>query len=170
MTLHPFEITHIVIPSQRPFETVIGTLEALLGGEPSPEQWTLLHDLAETHASWEQVTDAIQPFIGPSGFMCMVKIDLGSLLSLQGRHKRSIRYILGNPVIANQMIEHHSEVGLYAPLSVLVYQDDGGQTTIAYDQPSSLMRSFRNSSITTIAQMLDTKLAELTTQATGNTA
>ena len=102
--------------------------------------------------------------------MCMVKIDLGSLLSLQGRTKQSIRYILGNPLIANQMIEQNSEAGLYVPLSVLVYQDEGGQTTITYDQPSSLMRPFGNQSITAVAQMLDTKLAELTAQAAKNNA
>jgi uncharacterized protein DUF302 len=131
MNVHPFENVHVVISSLRPFDAVIGTLEALLGGVPSFEEWnTVFHDLAEAHASWEHVTQAVHALIGPSGFMCMVKIDLGSLLSLQGRNKQAIRYILGNPLIANQVIEHNSEAGLYAPLSLLVYQDEGGQTMI----------------------------------------
>ena len=57
MNVHPFENTHVVISSQRPFDAVIQTLEALLGGVASPERWdTFSHELAETHASREHVT------------------------------------------------------------------------------------------------------------------
>jgi uncharacterized protein (DUF302 family) len=98
--------------------------------------------------------------------MCLLKIDIGSLLSLQGRKKQSIRYIIGNPLIANQMIEPNSEAGLYVPLSILVYQDEGEPVTIVYDQPSSLMGRFGNRAITGVAQMLDMKLAELVAQVT----
>ncbi len=166
-----FEATHVVVLSSRPFNEVVETFEALIGGTPPPEQWdALFHDLVYADASWQEVTQAVGSLIGPSGFLCMLKIDLGSLLSLQGRKKESIRYIIGNPLIANQMIEHNSQAGLYAPLNVLVYQDEGGQTTIAYDLPSSQMRPFGNPSITAVAQMLDTKLAELVAHALGNNA
>lgn len=162
MEKHSFEGTHIVFTTSRPFEEVIKTFEDLIGGTPSPDHWsTLFNDLASANASWQQVTEAVTPQIGPSGFICMIKIDLGILLSLQGRKQQVIRYVIGNPLVANRMIAADAEAGLYAPVNVVVYQEDGGQTKIAYDQPSSLLGQFNNEPITTVAQMLGQKLEEL---------
>jgi hypothetical protein len=44
---------------------------------------------------------------------------------------------------------------------VLVYEADDRSTRIEFDQPSSLFGQFNYSDITTVAQSLDTKLANL---------
>jgi uncharacterized protein (DUF302 family) len=44
-----------------------------------------------------------------------------------------------------QMTQHDIRAGLYAPLRVLVYENDDGKTCVEYDKPSSDRRqlSFR---------------------------
>src|ERR1700737_277949 len=100
MNTYAIENTHIVVSSSHSFEAVIEALESLLGGIPSPERVaSLFYELVDTNASWQQITQKVESLLGPGGFMCMLKIDLGSLLSLQGRKKQSIRYVIGNPLI-----------------------------------------------------------------------
>jgi hypothetical protein len=44
---------------------------------------------------------------------------------------------------------------------VFVYEADDQSTRIEFDQPSSLFGQFDNPEVTTVAQSLDTKLANL---------
>ena len=50
---------------------------------------------------------------------------------------------------------------LYAPLPVLVYENEGGKTCVEYDRPSSLFGQFGNAKVTEVATMLDQKLEQL---------
>jgi len=75
--------------------------------------------------------------------------------------KKDIQYILGNPIIAIQMTRHNLAAGLYAPLRVLVYEDDRGRTCLEYDKPSSLFGQFNDDQIASVASMLDRKLENL---------
>jgi hypothetical protein len=47
--------------------------------------------------------------------------DHGRLLSLFGKKKKAVQYILGNPLIAMQMTRHNLVADMYAPLRVLIY-------------------------------------------------
>jgi uncharacterized protein (DUF302 family) len=50
---------------------------------------------------------------------------------------------------------------LYAPLRVLIYENEEGKTCVEYDRPSSLFEQFGNSRIASTATMLDRKLEAL---------
>ncbi|WP_460206121.1 DUF302 domain-containing protein [Scytonema sp. NUACC21] len=39
-------------------------------------------------------------------------------------------YVIGNPLIAKQMLEQNLGVGLYVPLRLFVYEDQKGRTQI----------------------------------------
>ena len=80
---------------------------------------------------------------------------------------KAIQYVLGNPLIAVQMTQHNLAAGLYAPLRVLVYEDDRGRTCLEYDKPSSLFGQFNDDRITTVAGLLDRKLEDLIAEAVG---
>jgi Domain of unknown function DUF302 len=54
---------------------------------------------------------------------------------------------------------------LYAPLRVLIYEEDDGKTCVEYDRPSSLFGPFRNDRIAPTAAMLDRKLEALVAEA-----
>jgi hypothetical protein len=73
----------------------------------------------------------------------------------------SVQYLLGNPLFAVRMTQHDVRAGLYAPLRVLVYEDEGGKTCVEYDSPSSLFGQFGDANVTEVAEMLDRKLEHL---------
>ena len=94
-------------------------------------------------------------------------MDHGALLSIFGVKTKAIQYVLGNPLIAIQMTRHNPAAGLYAPLRVLVYEDDRGRTCLESDKPSSLFGQFNDDRITTVASLLDRKLEDLIAEAVG---
>ena len=65
------------------------------------------------------------------------------------------------------MTRHNLAAGLYAPLRVLVYEDDRGRTCLEYDKPSSLFGQFNDDRIASVASVLDRKLEDLIAKAMG---
>ena len=63
------------------------------------------------------------------------------------------------------MTQHDIRASLYAPLRVLLYEDEDGKTCVEYDRPSSLFGQFGNDRITPTAAMLDRKLEALVSAA-----
>src|SRR5262245_54373801 len=102
---------------------------------------------------------------GPSGFMLFGTTDHGALLRLAGQKRRAVQYGVGNPLPALQMTQHDIRAGLYAPLRVLLYEDERGRTWLEYDKPSSLFGQFNDDRISPTVAMLDKKLEDLVTTA-----
>jgi uncharacterized protein (DUF302 family) len=63
------------------------------------------------------------------------------------------------------MTQHDLRAGLYAPLRVLIYEQEEGKTCLQYDKPSSLFGQFNDDRIASVASMLDRKLEDLVTTA-----
>src|SRR5262249_27593221 len=99
--------------------------------------------------------------LGSSGFMLFGTQDHGVLLCLAGQKRRAIQYLVGNPLVALQMTKHDIRASLYAPLRVLLYEDEEGRTCLEYDRPSSLFGQFGNDEISPTAAMPDKKLETL---------
>src|SRR5258708_19187276 len=93
--------------------------------------------------------------------------DCGALLRLAGQKKKAIQYLVGNPLFAMQMTQHDIRASLYAPLRVLLYENEEGKTCVEYDKPSSLFGQFGNDRISPTALMLDKKLEALVAAAIG---
>jgi uncharacterized protein (DUF302 family) len=107
----------------------------------------------------------IEAMAGPSGFMLFATHNHGALLRLAGQQRKAIQYVVGNPLFALQMTQHDIRASLYAPLRVLLYQDEQGRTCLEYDKPSSLFGQFNDAGIAPVASMLDRKLEDLVTTA-----
>jgi uncharacterized protein (DUF302 family) len=147
-----FMVDHVRLESGKPFEDVVKVFERQLGRfEP---------DVAKS-LDTEEARARIEAMAGPSGFMLFSTNDHGSLLRLAGQKQKAIQYVLGNPLFALQMTRHDIRAGLYAPLRVLLYENEEGKTCVEYDTPSSLFRQFGNAEIASVAAMLDRKLAAL---------
>jgi len=100
--------------------------------------------------------------------MLFAEIDHGTWLMVFGIRQRSVRWVLGNPLIAVTMIRHDITAGLFAPVEALITEcESGGGTNIVYIRPSSLMLTEENEPLRQAAEILDTKLAALVTSATG---
>jgi uncharacterized protein (DUF302 family) len=113
----------------------------------------------------EKVRKKIEAMVGPSGFMLFRTSDHGTLLRLAGQKKKAIQYLVGNPLFAMQMTQHDIRASLYAPLRVLIYENEEGKTSVEYDKPSSLFGQFGNAKVTEVAAMLDRKLEQLVARA-----
>jgi uncharacterized protein (DUF302 family) len=107
----------------------------------------------------------LEAMAGSSGFMLFSTSDHGSLLRLVGQKRKAVQYVVGNPLFAVRMTQHDIRAGLYAPLRVLLYENDEGKTCLEYDKPSSLIGQFGNAEVTAVATTLDRKLEELAAEA-----
>jgi hypothetical protein len=63
------------------------------------------------------------------------------------------------------MTQHDIRASLYAPLRVLIYDNNERKTCVEYDRPSSLFGQFGNDRIAPTAAMLDRKLEALVSAA-----
>lgn len=164
MTTVNFTGTCVNVSSDKSFEQVTSAIEAMA----TPADNMLLRQLKrlDTNKSFDQVKSAVESMIGKSGFTTLVDFELGGLLTSQaGKRNKSKLYIIGNPLIANQMFEQNPAVGLYVPLRLFVYEDFDSKTRVTYDKPSSMLGRLQNEQISMVAQMLDQKLEELATMA-----
>jgi uncharacterized protein (DUF302 family) len=163
MITSTFTTTHVREQTEKQFGEVTKDFERQLG-KFDPAVFQALRPDAE------RVDDArarIEAMAGSSGFMLLGTTDHGTLLSVFGVKTKAIQYVLGNPLIAIQMTQHNLAAGLYAPLRVLVYEDNRGRTCLEYDKPSSLFGQFNDDRITTVASLLDRKLEDLIAAAVG---
>ena len=92
--------------------------------------------------------------------------DHGRLLRLVGQQRKSVQYVIGNPLFAVEMTRHAIGASLYAPLRVLIYEADDRMTCIEYDRPSSLFGQFGDERVGAMAAALDQKLEDLAAAAT----
>jgi Domain of unknown function DUF302 len=162
-----FVAEHVCLTSNKRFEEVAIALVRQLG-RFDPE----VVGLAIATGDRQKAIAHINAMAGPSGLMLFGTSDHGSLLNLVDRPRKAIQYVVGNPAIAIQMTQHDLRASLYAPLRVLLYENDGGenggrQTCFEYDKPSSLFGQFGNDRITPVAASLDQKLEALAAAAMG---
>jgi uncharacterized protein (DUF302 family) len=114
-------------------------------------------ELVVAGAPWDEVEKTITPKQGPTGLVALARLDQGSLLSLSSQPMEATLYLVGNPLIARQVIGDRAAGSLYAPFRVAVFGDQAG-AHVAYDQPSSVFASLESSAIDQIAADLDGKV------------
>jgi hypothetical protein len=132
-------VEHVSVKSEKPFGEVCAGFEARLG-----EFDSAVYEQLRTGAAPGAVRARLEGMVGPSGFMLFRTSDHGALLRLVGQDKKAIQYLVGNPLFAIQMTQHDIRAGLYAPLRVLIYEDETGKTFVEYDRPSTLFGQFGN--------------------------
>ena len=160
MNVTRITVDHIRVAADKPFDKVCKAFEQQLG-QFNPEVYKSL-------AAGEDVEKArakLEAMVGPSGFMLFRTSDHGALLRLAGQKKKAVQYLLGNPLFALQMTQHDVRASLYAPLRVLLYENEDGKTCVEYDKASSLFGQYSNAKITDVATMLDRKLEQLVAKA-----
>jgi len=157
-----FVAEHVCLTTNKPFEQVAIALVRQLG-RFDPE----VVGLAIATGDRQKAIAHVNAMAGPSGLMLFGTSDHGSLLNLVDRPRKAIQYVVGNPAIAIQMTQHDVRASLYAPLRVLLYVSENGQTCFEYDKPSSLFGQFGNDQITLTAASLDQKLEALAAAAMG---
>jgi uncharacterized protein (DUF302 family) len=160
MNVTRITVDHVRVVGDKPFDQVTKAFEQQLG-QFNEETYRSL-------AAGEDVEKArgkLEAMVGPSGFMPFRTSNHGTLLRLAGQQKKAIQYLVGNPLFAIQMTQHDIRASLYAPLRVLLYENEQGMTCVEYDLPSSLFGQFGNAKVTDVATMLDRKMEQLVAKA-----
>ena len=156
-----FMVDHVHLATDKPFEEVTKAFELQLGKFDADVRQQEIAGSGDT----EEAKAKIAAMAGPSGFMLFGTSDHGALLGLAGQKRKVIQYVVGNPVFALQMTQHDIRASLYAPLRVLIYENEKKETCLEYDRPSSLFGQFGDSRIAPTATMLDRKLEALVAKA-----
>jgi len=93
--------------------------------------------------------------------------DHGGLLRIVGLARKAVQYEIGNPLTASRMTQHQLPASLYAPLRVLLYENEAGRAVFEYDRPSSLFGQFGDERVTAVGCELDAKLESVLVKAAG---
>ena len=93
--------------------------------------------------------------------------DHGGLLQITGQRRKAVQYAIGNPLTASRMTQHQLPASLYAPLRVVLYENEAGRAIFEYDRPSSLFGQFDDERVTAVAHELDASLERVLVKAVG---
>jgi uncharacterized protein (DUF302 family) len=150
-----------VISSKR-FEDVVAALNGAVG---HTDMGAFQKSIAAAK-NYAEVEAIVQQTVARSGFMEFARFDLGTVLrkDLGDKAPRSVRFIIGNPLIMKSMLEHVPDAGSYAPVTILIDERADG-VHLTYDKMASLLAPYRSAEATKVAQGLDAKVEALLTKA-----
>lgn len=142
------EFVHVVMESTKAFDEVCRAIEARI-----PPL-----DLEIPDSVLAVPTDRLrQRLEATPDLSIFLSRDHGRLLRLYGDDCKAVQYEIGNPLTATMMTRYQRAVGLYAPLRVILYEEEG-TTRIEYDLPSSLFGQFGDDRVTAVGRELDVEL------------
>jgi uncharacterized protein (DUF302 family) len=155
MTTRLVEVQRFSVVSAKPFKDVLAKLDAAVG---HPNMAAFRSDVTSTK-TYAELQDIIQKAVGPSGLMEFARFDLGDILrrKLGERASKSVRLVVGNPVIMAQMVEHVPDAGSYAPVTILVDERPDG-VHLSYDKMASFLSPYGSAEALRVAQDLDSKV------------
>src|ERR1700751_4561658 len=142
-------VEHIRISSERPFEEVRRKLEGTV-----PKLDT---GIAEALGSGDQQRANDYEKTGPK-LSIFGERDHGALLQIVGRRRNALQYEIGNPLTASKMTRHQLAAALYAPLRVVLFEDEQGKGVFEYDRPSSFFGQYGDERVTEVGRYLDVTL------------
>ena len=149
--------------SNKGFDQVVSSLLADVGDKP-----IMINEIAAKSDSWDSFKEEIESHIGPSDFSLFGIIDHGAWIKKVGIHRKAVRFIIGNPMIAITMLRHDLTAGLFAPVELVVIEQDAGRSSLIYVRPSSLMVVEKNEALLDAAKQLDSKLQALAQKVTSD--
>ena len=158
-----FNGVRLTFDSNKSFDEVVSSLLADVGDKP-----VLLNEVAANSESWDSYKKTIESRVGPSGFSLFAIIDHGSWIKKVGIRRKVVRFIIGNPMIAITMLRHDLTAGLFAPVELILIEEDNGRSTLTYVRPSSLMVIAKNDALLDAAKELDSKLHALAQKVTSD--
>jgi uncharacterized protein (DUF302 family) len=158
-----FNGIRLTFDSNKSFDDVVSSLLADVGDKP-----VLLNEVAANSESWDTYKKEIESHSGPSGFSLFAIIDHGAWIKKVGIRRKVMRFIIGNPTIAITMLRNDLTAGLFAPVELIVIEEDNGRSSLTYVRPSSLMVVARNDALLDAAKQLDSKLQALAQKVTSN--
>src|SRR5262249_23856514 len=142
-------VEHVRISSERSFAEVRRRLEDTLA--------KLDARIAEVLRSGDQKRATEYEENGPK-LSIFEERDHGSLLQTFGGRRNALQYEIGNPLTASKMTRYQLSAALYAPLRVVLFEDEHGKGVFEYDKPSSFFGQYGDERLTEVGRYLDVAL------------
>ena len=140
------QVEHVRIEAAKPFVEIKAALEDLVPPlDPAVPEALRQGDI-------RRAKEALQR--GPELAIFSIR-DHGGLLRIAGLARKAVQYEIGNPLTAARMTRHQLPASLYAPLRVVLYENEAGHAVFEYDRPSSLFGQFGDERGTAVARELD---------------
>lgn len=147
-TIETFSLTRITKHTTQPFSVVTARLYASIGTTPKfPASAASIN----ANTTVADLTAAVNAVLGPHGFMFFAQFNHSSWLPVyqlpitanaadQGLNRGILRVILGNPLVAQTMLQYDLTAGLAIPPELLILESkDGKGTDVVYNRASDLV-------------------------------
>ncbi len=163
-TIHT-QIIREDIPTGLSYESLVTAFERELGRfDP-----TIAQGLIQQKASWDKVEAAFQHMAGPHGLMIFFQADQGRITSLHNGIKKCSLYVVGNPLIADQILSIDIRASLYVPFRVCLYDNGNPEgAIIGFDRPTSFLATLHQPALQEIGNLLDSKIDSVVQAIRGN--
>jgi uncharacterized protein (DUF302 family) len=142
------QVEHVTIKTSKKFAEVEAALERTVP-QLDPEIAEALVHGDEQRATERERGEPLFIFL---------KRNHGALLRVTGQPRKAVQYEIGNPHTASKMTRHRLAAGLYAPLRVILYEDENGGSIFEYDKPSSSFGQYGDERVTEVGRYLDAAL------------
>jgi uncharacterized protein (DUF302 family) len=158
MSLRQVVMERFSVVSRKAFGDVLKAVDAAIGhpnmAEFGKEMFAARND-AELRAAVDKAT-------GESGLMEFTRYDLGAVLrkEMGASAPKSLRLVLGNPVIMKSMVKLVPDAGSYAPVTILIDERDSG-VQLSYDRMESFLAGYGNEEALIVARDLDAKVERI---------
>jgi uncharacterized protein (DUF302 family) len=165
MTIRPVNMQRLSVTSAKSFESVVAAVNAAVG-HPDVGQFT--KDVAAAR-TYEELENAIHPALGKYGLMEFARFDIGMYLAkaLGSGAPKSLRLVVGNPLIMQAMVRHVPDAASYAPVTLLIDERADG-VHLSYDAMASFLAPYENAQALQVARDLDDKVRALFAEAAGS--
>jgi uncharacterized protein (DUF302 family) len=165
MATRQISIQRLSVTSAKPFESVVAAVNAAVG-HPDMGEFARKIAAAKTYDEMERV---VQTVLGKYGLMEFTHFDIGMVLAKAhglGAPK-SLRVVVGNPLIMQAMTQHVPDAASYAPVTLLIDERANG-VHLSYDTMASLLAPYGNEEALRVARELDHKVGQLVAEAAGS--
>ena len=149
-----FRVEHIRIESRKSFAQVKAALAKVPKFDDEIRNMLGTGEIAEIKQGLERIW-------GEAGLTIFGVATHGDWLAIIGEKRNAVQYVIGNVLISTQMTKHQLAAGLYAPLRIMLYENEAGTATLEYDRPSDLFGQFVDERVTRVARRLDQEIYDV---------
>jgi uncharacterized protein (DUF302 family) len=162
MTIKQIDVERVSVTSSKPFENVVAALDAAVG-HPDVED---LNQKLRAAGTWSESEQLVRCAVGKSGLMEFARYDLGGILRKKcgPASPRTVRLVIGNPLIMVEMLKDVPDAGSYAPVTILIDERPDG-IHLSYDRMASFLDTCGSPDALNVARDLDSKVERLLTEA-----
>ncbi len=158
MEVRSIVVERFSVISRKPFGEILACIDSAIGKHDPVMLERAIH---ATH-SYSDLKFIVDKLTGPSELLEFLRLDIGAIVTKgrDGEKPRSLRLLVGNPLIMRQMAEHVPDVGSYAPVTLLIDERSDG-VHLSYDRMASLLACYEDSAASECARSLDLKVEKL---------